>query len=159
MATSSGRNRPVGPVRRPSGARCARAYRLSQPLPRVGEDGPGAFGHVAEVDLRNRQYAAPDEADVELAAADVLLDEHFVELLRHGRDPRAQRLAVAHDGAAVEPRARVLGRRLDDGGQREVILDLALRDRPAGNGEPGLLEQGVRDWLPTARAEGSECGT
>src|SRR5436190_15765840 len=29
------------------------------PLPGVGEDGPGAFGHVAEVDLRNRQYGLP----------------------------------------------------------------------------------------------------
>src|SRR5881397_315030 len=73
------------------------------PLPGVRKDGPRALGHAAEVDLRDRQHAAPDEADVELAAADVLLDEHFVELLRHRRDAGAQRLAVAHDGTAVEP--------------------------------------------------------
>src|SRR6266705_2100428 len=69
-----------------------------------------------------------------------------------------QLLAVAHDGAAVEPRARVLGRRLDDGGQREVVLDLALRDGPAGDGDPGLLEQGVRYGLAAARREGPEGG-
>src|SRR5256712_9225124 len=88
------------------------------PFGGVREDGPGALRHAAEVDLRDREHAAPDEADAVLAAAAVLLDEHFVELLRHGRQARAQRLAVAHDGAAVEPRARVLRRRLYDGWPR-----------------------------------------
>src|SRR2546428_3749633 len=126
------------------------------PLPGVREDGPGALGHAAEVDLRDRQHAAPDEADVELAAADVLLDEHFVELLRHRRDAGAQRLAVAHDGTAVEPRARVLRRRLYDGWPRGGRLDFALRHRPTGNGEPRLLEQAVRDGFATARRWGPE---
>src|SRR6266571_2961514 len=126
------------------------------PLAGVGEDGPGALGHATKVDLRDRQHAVPHEADVELAPADVLLDEYFVELLRHGREARAQRLAVAHDGAAVESRARVLRRRLDDGRQGEVVLDLALRHRPAGNGEPRLLEQRVRYGLAAARGEGPE---
>src|SRR5437899_7707181 len=48
-----------------------------------------------------------------------LFRSYFVELLRHGGEARAQRLTVAHDGAAVESRARVFRRRLDDGGQRE----------------------------------------
>src|SRR2546422_8682748 len=87
-----------------------------------------------KVDLRDGRAAVPHEAEVKPAPADVLLDEYFVELLRHGCEARAQRLAVAHDGAAVESRARVLGRRLDDGRQREVVLDLALCHRPAGNG-------------------------
>src|SRR5206468_420128 len=126
------------------------------PLAGVGENGPGALGHATEVDLRDRQHAVPHEADVELAPADVLLDEYFVELLRHGREARAQRLAVAHDGAAVESRARVLRRRLDDGRQGEVVLDLSLRHRPAGNGEPRLLEQRVRYGLAAARGEGPE---
>src|SRR5438874_3865209 len=55
------------------------------PLAGVGEDGPGALGHTTEVDLRDRQHAVPHEADVELAPADVLLDEYFVELLRQDR--------------------------------------------------------------------------
>src|SRR6266550_309510 len=99
------------------------------PLAGVGEDGPGALGHATEVDLRDWQHAVPHEADVELAPADVLLDEYFVELLRHGCEARAQRLAVAHDGAAVESRARVLRR---------------------------LLEQRVRNGLAAARGEGPE---
>src|SRR5258708_29991995 len=66
------------------------------------------------------------------------------------------RLAVAKDGAAVESRARVLRRRFDDGRQGEVVLDLALRHRPAGNGEPRLLEQRVRDGLAAAGGEGPE---
>src|SRR2546426_9717990 len=46
------------------------------PLPGVGEDRPGALGHAAEVDLRDGKYPVPYEADVELAAAHVFLDEH-----------------------------------------------------------------------------------
>src|SRR5207247_11451408 len=93
------------------------------PLAGVGEDGPGALGHTTEVDLRGRQHAVPHEADVELAPADVLLDEYFVELLRHGRAALAQRLAVAHDGAAGEARARARRRRLDDARHRDALVD------------------------------------
>src|SRR5438876_1096384 len=59
-------------------------------------------------------------------------------------------------GASLWSRARVLRRRLDDGRQREVVLDLALCHRPAGNGEPRLLEQRVRNGLAAARGEGPE---
>src|SRR5438552_12853562 len=62
----------------------------------------------------------------------------------------AQRLPVGDDRAAVEPGARVFGGRLDDGGQREVVVDLPLRDGPARHRESGLREQGVGDRLATA---------
>src|SRR2546426_6853259 len=40
-----------------------------------------------------------------------------------------------------------------------LFRSLALRHRPAGNGEPRLLEQRVRDGLAAARGEGPEART
>src|SRR5213076_1808863 len=70
-----------------------------------------------------------------LRARVAAMTEHFVELLGHRGDAGAQRLPVGDDRAAVEPGARVFGGRLDDGGQREVVVDLPLRDGPARNRE------------------------
>src|SRR5207244_1416032 len=185
MATSSGPNRPVAAVSRSSRARWARStgrseqltrrlgpLRVAQrhlgdaahqlggrsgfPLPGVGKDGPRPFGHAAEVDLGDWQDATPYEPDVELAPGDILLDQDVVELLRHRGHAGAQGLAVADHRAAIQPRARVFRRRLDDGGERKVVFDLALREGPARDGEARLREECVDDRLATAGGDGPE---
>src|SRR3989442_799254 len=131
-------------------------WRAGFPLAGIGQDGPRALGHATEVDLRDGEHAAPDEPDVELAPPDVFLHEHVVELLRHRGHAGAQRAAVRDHRAAVEPRARVFRRGFDDRREGEVVLDLPLRDGPAGHREPRVGQQRVRDRLAAARGEGPE---
>src|SRR5205823_5585725 len=148
----------LGDVRRTDGHAPQIVGRAGVPLSRVGEDRPCPLGHATEVDLGNRQRAVADEPDVELAPGDVFLDEDLVELLRHRGHARTQRLAVADYRAAIQPRARVLRGRLDDGGERKVVLDLALRHRPARDREARLGEQRVDDRFATTRRDGPEAG-
>src|SRR5881394_2949266 len=116
----------------------------------IRQDRPDALGHRAKVDFSDRQHAITDDPDVELASPDVLLDQDLVELLGHRGDTGFETLAVGYDRLAIESRARVLRGRLDDGRQREVVVDLPLRYGPAGHRQSGPLEQRVRDRFATA---------
>ncbi len=59
-----------------------------EPLRLIGHDAPLAAGHRTEVDLRDWKDRVAENADVDLPAVDVPLDEHFVPALEHRVDAR-----------------------------------------------------------------------
>src|SRR5690242_6609967 len=71
-------------------ARCGTDVLLAtdEPLRLVRDDAPLASRHRAEIDLRDRKDCIAEDADVDLAAVDIPLDEHLVPALEHRVDAR-----------------------------------------------------------------------
>ena len=145
-------------MRRAHGTAAEILGRSDVPFGGVGEDRPRPFGHRAEVDLGDRERAVADDADVELPAGDVLLHQHFLELLRHGGDAGLEPFAIAHNRLAVETGARVFGSGLDDGGKREIVIDRSLRHRPVRHGQARALEERIGDRFAAARRSRPRAG-
>mgnify|MGYP003693797087 CR=1 FL=1 len=72
----------------------------------------------------------------------------------HCGDARLETLLVGDNRLSIESRARILGCGFHDGGEREVVLDFPLRERPARHGKAGALEQRVGDGFAAAGRDG-----
>src|SRR5687768_7065790 len=100
------------------------------PLRGVAEHPPAASGHGTEVDLVDRQYDLADDADVELAALDELLDQNAIEAL--GRiDRLGQLTAVLCDRALRDADGGVFRGRFYDR-RKFVPIEFAPFDLNAG---------------------------
>ena len=117
-----------------------------------------------EVHLVEREGLAAEDRAVDLAAVDVLLDEHGAALLAEQvRDARGQGGAVVDDGAGVDAVGGVVDRGLDDQREAEAVEhdgaggvdDEAARDGDAVRGEQRL---GLRLLLAQRQRHGPVAG-
>ena len=140
--------------------------RRLDPLGGVGQDGRDLPRQARVVHLGDRQDAqgpAADEADVEFAALQEMLDEGGLAV---GLEDLAGLVPEGglgrHDGVPVQPDAGVLLGRVDDEGEGPLVLvdvpepfDDGRRRR---DGQAGALEQAQRHVLVAAQAEGQGGG-
>ena len=165
--------RPAGRADRPGRARPRPGTRAAGqvlgravgPLGGVGQDRPGAFGHVVD-DLGDRQrlgLGQGQDADVELAAGQVSLDQDAAAVADpepgHALDDRLGRAGHAR---LVDPQAGVLGLGLED--RRPGAVPSGDRLARPGHRERGRRQAqalGAGPWSApwSGRAPGPRAGT
>ena len=118
--------------------------------------GQRAVGHAVEPDLGDGQHPLADEADVELPAGHVLLDQHLLELLEHLSATRflSARLEVQTAPLSMPTLASSAeGLTMAGRGNSAGVL-LACARVKAGTGSPAADKQRVGDVLPVADGGG-----
>ena len=137
---------------------------LHAPLHAVGRDALGALGHVGEEELPDRhrlQRLIAQNADVDLAAFDVLLDDRRgVDALVDEGDALLELLVAVDDGRLGDADRRFLRQRFHDQRKRQPLRppdrapdaeDLELRHRDAVVGEQLLGQRLVARHQQAAR--------